>query len=73
MIRYQLEEYVAAAASAPRKFVSRVRSNSVTQAVITATITNRAGSSRRARRAQKSARATRPRAVHCPSSRSVIR
>ena len=57
----------------PRNPGMKDRAEVFTQTVTTASITNSAGSSRRARRSQKSASLIRPRAAHCPTRMSVMR
>ena len=72
-MRYQLLKYAAAAPTAPRKLASLARSAIVTQAVTTASMTNRAGSSRLARCSQKSPSRIRPSADHWETRMLVIR
>ncbi len=70
---HQLLTYNTDAITSPRNPGPNDRANSCTQTVTTASMTNSAGSSRRARRSQKFASPIRPRAVHCPTRMSVIR
>ena len=70
---YQLLKYAAAAPTAPRRPASLARSARVTHAVTTASMTNSAGSSRRARCSQKSPSLIFPIADHWLTRMLVIR
>ena len=59
--------------TSPRYPGTNARLNAFTHTVTTASITNRAGSSRRARRSQKSPSLIRPEAANCPTRMSVMR